>query len=105
MTASTGASVDCSSDGSVVVSGSNGTNLFVSIDGGATFAVRDSFRNWSSVTCSSSGTYMIASVSGGYLYTSTDTVLPGFNGDLHKIGFPSPQVMVETIYWRLCPPG
>lgn len=64
-----------SADGSVLAVTSWGGQIHISTDGGTSWAVRGSARDWNSIAMSANGTQMVATVNGGYIYTSDDTGL------------------------------
>ena len=66
-------SVASSADGTKLVAGVLGGQLYVSTDSGATWTARESTRNWISVASSADGTKLVAAVGGGQLYVSTDS--------------------------------
>jgi hypothetical protein len=64
-----------SADGTRWVGAENnnsGTGIYISTDGGSTWAARDSTRWWTGVASSADGVKLAATVSGGTLYTSSN---------------------------------
>jgi hypothetical protein len=70
--------VASSADGTKLVAGALGGQLYTSTDSGITWIARESTRNWTSVASSADGTKLVASVVGGNLYTSTDSGVTWF---------------------------
>jgi uncharacterized delta-60 repeat protein len=66
-------SLASSSDGSKLVAGVNGGQIYTSTDSGATWTARESSRNWYSLASSSDGSKLVAVPRGGQIYTSTDS--------------------------------
>lgn len=66
-------SVTCSADGSRIAAAANPGPIYLSADGGATWAPAQSApsNTWYSIACSASGTNLIAA-GGGAVYTSVD---------------------------------
>jgi len=60
-----------SADGTKLVAGVYGGQIYTSTDSGATWTARDSVRQWYSVASSSDGTRLVAVVNNGQIYTST----------------------------------
>ena len=74
--------VACSADGMKIVAVANNTPIYISNDGGTTWAQRENSRSWTSVASSSDGSKLIAAVGGGasppipgQIYTSSDSGL------------------------------
>ncbi|MFA6158770.1 MAG: hypothetical protein WC763_04095 [Candidatus Paceibacterota bacterium] len=65
--------ITSSADGTRLVAGVYGGQIYTSADSGATWTARDSARNWYSVTSSADGTRLAAVVLSGQIYTSTDS--------------------------------
>jgi hypothetical protein len=66
-------SIASSSDGTKLVAGVYGGQIYTSTDSGASWTARDSSRIWYSVASSADGTKLVAGVYGGQIYTSTDS--------------------------------
>ena len=66
-------SVASSSDGSKLVAGVGGGQIYTSTDSGVTWTARDTGRNWRSVASAADGSKLVAGVQGGQIYTSTDS--------------------------------
>lgn len=67
--------IACSADGSKVFASSNAGGIFVSIDGGTTFALTagTTALNFRSIACSDSGIIVYSAVTAGSIYRSIDT--------------------------------
>jgi hypothetical protein len=62
-----------SSDGTKVLAGQTGGQLYTSTDAGATWTARETTRYWRWGASSADGTKLVAVVQNGQLYTSTDS--------------------------------
>ena len=62
-----------SADGTKLVAGVNGGQIYTSADSGVTWTARDSSRPWQCVASSADGSKLIAGSYPGQLYTSTDS--------------------------------
>jgi hypothetical protein len=64
-----------SADGSKLVAGSWGGQIYTSTDGGEVWNARETARFWQSVASSVDGSKLVAVAVGGQIYTSTDSGL------------------------------
>ena len=75
-------SLASSADGSKLVAGAYGGQLYTSTDSGVSWTARESNRNWGSLASSADGSKLVAGANGGRLYTSlgdrTTTGAAGF---------------------------
>ena len=74
--------VASSADGTKLVAGVDGGQIYTSTDSGASWTPRDSSRQWYSVASSADGTKLVAGVNNGLLYTSSDS---GANWASHPV--------------------
>jgi len=65
--------VASSADGTKLVAGIDGGQIYTSTDSGVTWTARDSSRPWYAVASSADGTKLAAGVNNGQIYTSTDS--------------------------------
>ncbi|MCX6840560.1 MAG: hypothetical protein NTX35_22480 [Verrucomicrobia bacterium] len=67
--------VASSADGTKLVAGTNGGQLYTSADSGITWVPRENTRNWSGVASSSDGSKLVGVANNGQIYTSIDSGL------------------------------
>jgi len=64
--------IACSSDGSIVAALGDGTEIWLSTNGGITWTSKSASRTYVGVAMSSTGQYITATVNDGFIYVSSD---------------------------------
>jgi hypothetical protein len=67
--------VASSADGTKLVAGTNGGQLYTSTDSGITWTPRENTRNWAGVASSADGSKLVGVANNGQIYTSIDSGL------------------------------